>query len=165
MVVQMPKHIASGLKYLAAVKLKEAGESHQAIADELGIDRSTVSHYLNGRNLSWNSIDVARTITELSPRDFLIMTNAVFDEPEQSRKIVNICRLKNYEAYIEDSCIGCGLCARNCPMNNLYINDGKATASDKCAMCYRCLNTCPKQAITILGKQVYEQCMYEKYKD
>ena len=116
MVVQMPKHIASGLKYLAAVKLKEAGESHQAIADELGIDRSTVSHYLNGRNLSWNSIDVARTITELSPRDFLIMTNAVFDEPEQSRKIVNICREKNYEATIEDSCIGCGLCVNVCSM-------------------------------------------------
>lgn len=50
-------------------------------------------------------------------------------------------------------------------MNNLAINDGKATASDKCAMCYRCLNICPKQAITILGKQVYEQCRYEKYKD
>ena len=31
----MPKHIASGLKYLAAVKLKDAGKSHQAIADEL----------------------------------------------------------------------------------------------------------------------------------
>ena len=51
----MPKHIASGLKYLAAVKLKEQGESQQAIANELGIDRSTVSHYLNGSNLSWNS--------------------------------------------------------------------------------------------------------------
>lgn len=46
MVVYMPKHIASGLKYLAAVKLKEQGESQQAIANELGIDRSTVSHYL-----------------------------------------------------------------------------------------------------------------------
>ncbi len=56
----MPKHIASGLKYLAAVKLKEQGESQQAIANELGIDRSTVSHYLNGSNLSWNSIDVAK---------------------------------------------------------------------------------------------------------
>ncbi len=52
MVVDMPKHIASGLKYLAAVKLKEQGESQQAIANELGIDRSTVSHYLNGSNLS-----------------------------------------------------------------------------------------------------------------
>ena len=66
---------------------------------------------------------------------------------------------------ISDACIGCGLCTRNCPMNNLSLNDGKATASDKCAMCYRCLNICPKQAITILGKQVYEQCRYEKYKD
>ena len=46
----MPKHIASGLKYLAAVKLKMTGKSHQEIADELGVDRSTISHYLNGRN-------------------------------------------------------------------------------------------------------------------
>ena len=105
----MPKHIASGLKYLAAVKLKDSGESHQAIADELGVDRSTISHYLNGRNLSWNSIDVARTITELCPKDFLKMAEAIFEEPEQSRKIVNICRERNFEVIIEDSCIGCNV--------------------------------------------------------
>ncbi len=40
------------------------------IADELDIDRSTVSHYLNGRNLSWNSIEVAKTITNMCPKDF-----------------------------------------------------------------------------------------------
>ena len=151
MVVQMPKHIASGLKYLAAVKLKEAGESHQAIADELGIDRSTVSHYLNGRNLSWNSIDVARTITELSPRDFLIMTNAVFDEPEQSRKIVNICREKNYEAIIEDSCIGCGLCVTMCSMKAIKLESLKAhTNSVQCCGCQLCKDECPTDSIKIL---------------
>lgn len=47
----MPKHIASGLKYLAAVKLKDAGESHQAIADEFGVDRSRASHYTGGTDL------------------------------------------------------------------------------------------------------------------
>ena len=102
----MPKHIASGLKYLAAVKLKMTGKSHQEIADELGVDRSTISHYLNGRNLSWNSIDVARTIIDLSPKDFLIMTEAIFNNPEQSRKIVNICKERNFQASVEDSCIG-----------------------------------------------------------
>ena len=110
LVVFMPKHIASGLKYLAAVKLKDAGQSHQTIADVLDVDRSTISHYLNGRNLSWNSIDVAKTITELCPKDFLKMAEAIFDEPEQSRKIVNICRERDFEVIIEDSCIGCGLC-------------------------------------------------------
>lgn len=30
-------------------------------------------------------------------------------------------------------------------------------------MCYRCVNLCPAQAITLLGKRVYEQCYLEKY--
>ena len=147
----MPKHIASGLKYLAAVKLKEAGESHQTIADELGVDRSTISHYLNGRNLSWNSIDVARTITELSPRDFLIMTKAVFDEPEQSRKIVNICRERDFEVIIEDSCIGCGLCVSACPMKTIKLESLKAHAdSIQCCGCQLCTDECPTNSIKIL---------------
>ena len=151
MVVQMPKHIASGLKYLAAVKLKNAGASHQEIADELGVDRSTISHYLNGRNLSWNSIDVARTITELSPRDFLIMTNAVFDEPEQSRKIVNICREKNYEVNIEDSCIGCGLCVSACLMKAIKLESLTAHANSvQCCGCELCIDECPTNSIKIL---------------
>ena len=151
MVVQMPKHIASGLKYLAAVKLKEAGESHQAIADELGVDRSTVSHYLNGSNLSWNSIDVARTITELTPRDFLIMANAVFKNPEQSRKIVNICKIHFYDADIEDSCIGCGLCVNVCSMKAIKLESLKAHINSvQCCGCQLCKDECPTDSIKIL---------------
>ena len=64
---------------------------------------------------------------------------------------------------INDSCIGCGLCASNCPMSNLIIKDGKAVNLGKCAMCYRCISSCPKKAITLLGKEVVEQCRFEKY--
>ena len=151
MVVQMPKHIASGLKYLAAVKLKDAGKSQQEIADELGVDRSTISHYLNGRNLSWNSIDVARTIIDLSPRDFLIMVEALFEEPEQSRKIVNICRERDFEVIIGDSCIGCGLCVNACSMKAIKLES--LTAHEdyiQCCVCQLCEDECPTDSIKIL---------------
>ena len=59
-------------------------------------------------------------------------------------------------------CIGCGICAKNCPTKNIKIENGKAVASSKCTMCYRCINHCPKQAMTLLGKTLYEQPTYEK---
>ena len=64
---------------------------------------------------------------------------------------------------ISDSCIGCGSCVKNCPVNNLSIVDGKAVSAGKCAMCYRCVSICPKQAVTILGDKVYMQCRFDKY--
>lgn len=59
-------------------------------------------------------------------------------------------------------CIGCGICTKNCPTQNIKIEDGKAVSSDKCTMCYRCVNHCPKQAMTLLGKTLFEQPTYEK---
>lgn len=64
---------------------------------------------------------------------------------------------------VSDACIGCGSCVKICPMGNLSIQDGKAVSAGRCTMCYRCVSTCPKQALTLLGKQIYEQCRYEKY--
>ena len=64
---------------------------------------------------------------------------------------------------ISNSCVGCGICVQKCPMDNIHIENGKAVASNKCTMCYRCINSCSKQAITLLGKKVHEQCGYEKY--
>jgi ferredoxin len=62
-----------------------------------------------------------------------------------------------------DKCIGCGLCEKLCPMKNISIKNQKAVSGDQCTMCYRCINKCSKQAITLLGKRVVEQCGIEKY--
>lgn len=60
-------------------------------------------------------------------------------------------------------CIGCGLCAALCPMNNMDIENKKAVSHNCCTMCYRCFSYCPAKALTILGKQVYEQYLFENY--
>ncbi|GAA0077644.1 EFR1 family ferrodoxin [Clostridium sp. CTA-5] len=62
-----------------------------------------------------------------------------------------------------EKCMGCGKCVALCPMGNLKIENNKAVNGGKCTMCYRCINNCPKQSITLIGKEVFEQCSIDKY--
>lgn len=73
-------------------------------------------------------------------------------------------KLKNKLKIDYEKCISCGKCALICPVNNIKMKD-KPIPSDKCTCCYRCINNCPKQAITLIGNKVVEQCKIEKYLD
>lgn len=49
---------------------------------------------------------------------------------------------------VEDTCIGCGLCARKCPVHAIEIQDKHPVwVKEQCTMCLGCLHRCPKFAI------------------
>lgn len=54
----------------------------------------------------------------------------------------------------EDSCTGCGLCVRICPLNNVELVDGKPVWKGNCTQCMACICGCPAEAIEYGKKSV-----------
>ncbi len=50
---------------------------------------------------------------------------------------------------VTDSCIGCGLCERLCPIGNIKLVDGKPAWGTDCYQCVSCLQYCPQEAISL----------------
>lgn len=55
---------------------------------------------------------------------------------------------KTKKFYANDSCIGCGLCQRNCPEKVIKLVNNRPTwQKETCCKCSACINRCPVQAI------------------
>ena len=55
---------------------------------------------------------------------------------------------------VSDTCIGCGQCAKRCPMNNVAIKNGTPVWGKNCTHCMACICYCPVSAIEYGKKSV-----------
>ncbi|HAM68008.1 MAG TPA: hypothetical protein DCP68_00115 [Ruminococcus sp.] len=62
--------------------------------------------------------------------------------------------------FTEDSCTGCGLCARNCPEQAIRMKEGRPVwVKPHCSHCSGCINRCPAKAIQF-GKKTAARRRY-----
>ena len=102
-------------------------------------------------------------------------------QPSNSKEIVNICcccgcccgvltRFKKYPrpgemthsafitAFIQETCVGCGICVDRCPMDALSIENKKISFKpERCIGCGLCNTTCPTDSLKLIRRPKGEQ--------
>ena len=56
---------------------------------------------------------------------------------------------------ITDSCVACGTCAGECPVEAISAGDIYVIDPDKCIDCGTCVQVCPHQAVQSTGSDFY----------
>ena len=49
----------------------------------------------------------------------------------------------------DETCIKCGVCAEQCPLGAIPLDDSRQTNNDVCINCMRCVQVCPQQCRTL----------------
>lgn len=56
---------------------------------------------------------------------------------------------------IQELCVGCGMCRKNCAHDAITITEKKASIDhNRCVGCGRCIGACPKDAVSAAGDEV-----------
>ncbi len=116
--------------YIALFTTKQKEDNNKIISEALPVIDMIAETVKNGEKLEEKKIgkieySVTKWVRDVYYKDFM--------------------KTKKFTA--TDKCIGCQMCVRICPLNNISMQDNKPVWGDKCSHCMACINRCPKDAI------------------
>ena len=102
----------------------------------------------------WNT---ARALAPIEAREVLANKTHLLKGVPFGHLLAWILRIEHHAMRVngkmfrvdKKKCINCGMCAKNCPVNNIVIKDGKFRFNGDCLMCTRCSFNCPTDAFNI----------------
>jgi ferredoxin len=87
--------------------------------------------------------------------DILNMKKCLYNPGIGNRLISILGKLEQYGAVqfgkkiiVNETCNGCGICEKNCPVGNIVLQSNKPLFQNNCTLCLQCLYICPQKALS-----------------
>ncbi|NSB14898.1 EFR1 family ferrodoxin [Clostridium beijerinckii] len=116
-------------------------------------------------NQSRITINIARMINNNYENNIPVIKNR--DKEEKMYEDFNPNNIdENF--WVNEKCIGCGICSNVCPAENIEIIEAKPSWEHRCEQCLACIHLCPQTAIEFkkdsINKERYKN-IFVKTKD
>ncbi len=114
-------------------------------------DNSMLFYQIPGVEAAQGTLDAAKTEIDVIKSDLKDRKTTHIGDNALLSNLMNLgyklCS-GTKKFYAEESCIGCGLCARNCPEQVIKMENNRPVwDKENCCKCSACINRCPKNAI------------------
>lgn len=129
-----------------------------------------ISNYIRaGKNATLNRYKEIEDESELKIENLIQLIlqkedNSVNVKGNKIHEIIHkswkdVYKRKDSRFYSNETCTGCEICKKICPVNNIEIENKRVKWNKKCIDCMACINNCPQKAINI-GKSTIKKARY-----